>query len=128
MTYLWLATAVLLVHLAFILFVVLGGLLAWRWPKVAWLHVPAVLWGAYSEFAGAVCPLTPWENALRRLAGESGYPGGFIEHYLTAAIYPEGLTREVQFALGAGVLLVNAIAYGTLAYWRLGVLLRRRKG
>lgn len=123
MTYLWLATAVLLVHLAFILFVVLGGLLAWRWPKLAWLHVPAVLWGAYTEFAGVICPLTPWENALRRLGGESGYAGGFIEYYLIAAIYPDGLTREVQFALGTGVLLINAIAY-----WRLAVLLRRRKG
>lgn len=123
MIYLWLATVVLLVHLAFILFVVFGGLLAWRWPKLAWLHIPAVLWGSHAEFSGAVCPLTPWENALRRLGGESGYPGGFIEHYLTAVIYPEGLTHEMQFILGSCVVLVNA-----LAYWRLRVLLRRREG
>ena len=110
------ADAVLVVHLGFVLFVVLGGLLALRWPRVAWVHVPVALYGAAIEFIGFICPLTPLEVRLRRLGGEAGYDGGFIEHYITAALYPSGLTREIQVALGAGVLLLNAIVYGLL--WR----------
>lgn len=121
MIYHWLANGVLLLHLGFILFVVLGGLLVARRPRLVWLHIPAALWGMYTEFFAVVCPLTPLENALRHLAGEAGYPGGFIEHYLLAAIYPQGLTRELQFMLGAGALLVNLAIYGRLA------LLQRRK-
>lgn len=121
MIYGWLADAVLLAHLGFIVFVVLGGLLAGRRPWLAWLHVPAALWGMATEFFGMVCPLTPLENRLRRLAGEAGYPGGFIEHYLTAAIYPQELTREHQFWLGAFALLVNLAVY-----WRLAIIYRRR--
>lgn len=109
-----LADAVLLLHGLFVLFVVLGGLLVLKWPRLAWLHLPAAAWGALIEFAGMVCPLTYLENWLRRRGGEPGYEGGFIEQYLTPAIYPEGLTREVQFALGALVLAINA-----WVYWRL---------
>lgn len=112
--YRWLADAVLAVHAAFVAFVVLGGLAVLRWPKLAWVHVPAAAWGALIEFSGWICPLTPLENAWRMRAGEVGYTGGFIEHYLWPALYPAGLTRATQLALGAGVLLVNLTAYGLL--------------
>jgi hypothetical protein len=112
-----LADAVLLVHLIFIAFVVLGGLLVLRWPSVAWLHLPAVAWGAWIELSGGICPLTPLEVELRARAGEGTYSGGFIERYLTAAIYPEGLERRHQIALAAFVLVLNAAVYGWLA-WR----------
>lgn len=103
------------------LFVVLGGLLLWRWPRLAWLHAPAFLWGAALELGGWICPLTPLENRLRMLGGEAGYEGGFIEHYLVALLYPEALTRELRHALGAFVLAVNGVVYGLLvARWRRG--------
>ena len=111
MIYRILADLVFLAHLAFVVFVVLGGIAVWRRPKLAWLHVPAFAWGALIEFAGWICPLTPWEQALRRLAGEKGYSGGFVEHYVFPLLYPEGLTREVQITLGVLVLVVNAAAY-----------------
>lgn len=117
-----LADAVLLLHGLFILFAVFGGLLVWRWPRLAWLHLPAAAWAGWVVSAGWICPLTPLENALRRSAGEAGYSGGFVEHYLLALIYPEGLTRPAQIALGLGVLLFNAALYA-----RLLVLRRRRK-
>lgn len=107
----WLAGAVLVLHLLFIAFVVAGAALLWRWPRLAWLHVPAVLWGAYAELSGTICPLTPLENRLRALAGEAGYAQGFIEHYLLPLIYPAALTREVQLALGAAVVAVNVLLY-----------------
>jgi Protein of Unknown function (DUF2784) len=106
-----LANLVLVVHLAFVLFVVLGGLAALRRPRLAWVHLPVALYGATIEFVGFVCPLTPLELWLRRRGGEAGYEGGFIEHYVTAALYPAGLTRELQFALGTGVLALNAVVY-----------------
>jgi len=112
------ADVVLVVHLAFVLFVVLGGLLVLRWPRVAWVHVPVALYGAAIEFIGFICPLTPLEVWLRRRGGEARYSGGFFQHYITAALYPTGLTREVQLALGAAVLVLNGIVY---AVW-----LRRR--
>lgn len=115
----WLADAVLVVHLAFVLFVVLGGLLVLRWPKLAWIHVPVALYGATIEFVGFICPLTPLEKWLRERGGEAGYEGGFVEHYITAALYPTGLTREIQIALGLAVLAVNGVVYG--------VLIRRRR-
>jgi hypothetical protein len=105
---------VLVVHLGFVLFVVLGGLLVLRWPGLAWLHVPAAAWGALIEFTGGICPLTPLEQRLRRLGGEAGYSGEFIDHYVRTLLYPDGLTRATQFALGAGVLLVNVTIYGVL--------------
>lgn len=111
MSYRLLADLVLLFHAAFVVFVVSGGLLALRWPLVAWLHVPAALWGAGIELLGGICPLTPLENHLRRLAGEQGYDRGFVEHYVVGLLYPAGLTPGAQLVLGAIVLAVNALVY-----------------
>lgn len=108
------ADVVLVVHLLFVAFVVLGGLLALRWPRVSWVHVPVALYGAAIEFVGFTCPLTPLEVWLRRRGGESGYTGGFIEQYITAWLYPTGLTRELQIGLGIGVLVINAVVYTAL--------------
>jgi len=113
------ADALVLAHLAFIVFVVLGGLLvAWR-ARIAWLHLPAAAWGAWIEASGAICPLTPWENRLRRLAGESGYPGGFVEHYLIPVVYPAGLTPALQARLALAVVAVNLIVYAAVIAIRL---------
>jgi len=100
------------VHFAFILFVALGGFLVLRRPRLIWLHLPAVAWGALSAFSGFICPLTPLETTLRTFGGEIGYEGSFIAHYIGAVIYPSGLTRGTQIALGFGVLLLNAAIYG----------------
>jgi hypothetical protein len=113
-----LAEVVLLAHAAFVVFVVLGGLLVLRWPRLAWVHLPVVAWGAGIEFAGGICPLTPLENHLRALAHEQGYAGGFVEHYVFGLLYPEGLTREVQIVLGLGVLALNGAVYAWLWYRR----------
>lgn len=110
------ADAVVLAHLAFIVFVLVGGFLAWRWRWLPWLHLPAAFWGTLIEFTGWVCPLTPWEVALRRQAGELGYQEGFIEHYLVPIIYPGDLTRSFQVVLGLLVLAANAAAY--YGYWK----------
>ena len=118
MTFRILADSVLALHFAFIVFALLGGLLVWRWPRIAWLHLPAAVWAAGIAFFGGICPLTPLENRLRAAGGEAGYEGGFIEHYLGALIYPGWLTREIQLGLGAIVLAVNIACY-----WR---ILRRR--
>jgi hypothetical protein len=109
-----LADAVAAFHFVFVLFVALGGLLVARWRRLAWAHLPAAAWGALIEFAGWICPLTPLENELRRQAGEAAYGGGFIERYLLPVLYPQGLTRGVQLALGLGVLLLNGAIYGWL--------------
>jgi hypothetical protein len=101
-------------HFLFIVFVVAGGFLTWRWRRAAWVHLPVALWGALIEFAGWICPLTPLENQLRRAAGEAGYAGGFIEHYLIPVVYPGDLTRDLQIALGIAVVAVNVVAYGRL--------------
>jgi hypothetical protein len=114
------ADLVLIVHLAFILFVMLGGLLVLHRPRLMWLHLPAVVWGVLSEFLGVLCPLTPLETMLRELGGGTGYEGDFIEHYITAVIYPSGLTRGTQIALGFGALLLNMAIYGY------GLLRKRR--
>jgi hypothetical protein len=114
--YALLADLLLLAHGAFVLFVIAGGLLVLRWPRVAWAHLPAALWGAGIEFTGRICPLTPIENAWRHAAGEAAYQGGFIEHYVTAVLYPGGLTRAAQVVLGVIVLAVNGWVYWTV--WR----------
>lgn len=114
MAYKLLADFVFLVHFLFVLFVVLGGMLVWRMPKLAWLHLPAVAWGALIEFGGWICPLTPWEQSLRLLAGEQGYTGGFVEYYLLPILYPDGLTRNIQILLGVIVLLINGVAYALI--------------
>lgn len=116
MVYRALADAVLVLHLAFILFVVLGGLLVLRRRWLVWLHLPVVAWGILIEFAGWICPLTPLENWLRTQGGDRGFSGGFINHYLVSLIYPEGLTRELQWLLGALVLAINAGIY--FRVWR----------
>ena len=111
-----LADLVLVAHFGFVLFVVLGGLLLLRWPKLAWLHIPAAAWGVAIEYAGWICPLTPLENDFRRRAGESGYGGDFVARYLLPVLYPEGLTRDAQIVLGSAALLLNAAIY--LLVWR----------
>jgi hypothetical protein len=107
-----LADLILALHFVFVLFVVLGGLLVLRWPRAAWLHVPAAIWGVLIEYTGWICPLTPLENSLRTRGGEAGYSGGFIEHYIQPLLYPAGLTRSTQVVLGSVVLLLNLTAYG----------------
>jgi hypothetical protein len=113
------ADAVLLLHLGFILFALLGAALALRWRWMPVVHLPAAAWGFFVELTGRVCPLTDWENRFRLLAGQAGYAESFIEHYLLAVIYPAGLTREIQFVLAGIVVIVNVALYGWL-------LLRRR--
>lgn len=106
-----LADVVVGLHFLFVLFVVLGGLLVLRWPRLAYVHIPAAVWGAAIEFAGWICPLTPLEQWLRRQAGEAAYSGGFIEHYILPVLYPSALTRDIQLVLGFGVLAVNLAIY-----------------
>ncbi len=105
------ADLLLILHLAFIVFVVVGGWFVWRWPRLAWIHAPVALWGAAIEFGGFLCPLTPLEQRWRALAGQAGYTGGFIEHYLMPVIYPGALTRELQLWLGGVVVALNIAAY-----------------
>ena len=112
MIYRALADLVLVVHLAFVLFVVMGGLLVLRWPWIAFIHIPAAIWGVFIEYTGGICPLTPLENSLRRTGGQAGYSGGFIDHYIQPMLYPAGLTRGTQLVLGSLALLVNLVAYG----------------
>ncbi len=112
------ATAVVLLHMAFVAFVVLGGLLALRWPRLAWVHVPAALWGAVIALAGWICPLTPFENWLRVQGDELPYTTGFLEHYLLPILYPVAMTRNLQIATGVFVVGLNG-----LVYWRVS---RRR--
>ncbi|UDM50573.1 DUF2784 domain-containing protein [Cupriavidus sp. MP-37] len=112
----WLADLVVIAHALFIVFVVAGGLLVLRWPRAAWVHLPAAVWGVLIEWAGWICPLTPLENTLRRAAGQAGYSGGFVERYLLPLIYPAGLTPAVQLWLGMVVLVVNVAIYAL--WWR----------
>lgn len=114
------ADVVVALHFAFVVFVVLGGLLVLRWPRLAWLHVPAVVWGALIEFTGWICPLTPLENRLRRAAGEAAYEGDFIARYILPVLYPNGLTRRDQLMLGGLAIAINVAIY-TLA------IVRRRR-
>jgi hypothetical protein len=116
MTHRLLADATVAFHFLFIAFVVLGGLAVMRMPRVAWLHLPAVAWVVWLELTGAICPLTPLENALREQAGQAGYEGGFIDHYLMPVIYPAGLTPQMQTMLGIAVLVLNATVYAIA--WR----------
>ncbi len=114
-----LANVVVVAHLLFIVFVVCGGVFVWRWRRLAWLHLPTAVWGALIEFRGWICPLTPLENKLRIAAGEAGYTGGFIEHYILPVVYPADLTRGLQIALGVGVVVLNVSVYvAALLLWR----------
>ncbi|MEO6972401.1 MAG: DUF2784 domain-containing protein [Rhodoferax sp.] len=111
------ADGTLLFHLAFILFAVFGGALAAlrRWAPL--VHLPAVAWAVFVELTGRICPLTYLENYLRIRAGQSGYAQGFVEHYLVGVIYPSGLTRDIQFMLAVGVVVINLAIYGWIARW-----------
>jgi len=114
-----LAALVVAFHFAFLLFVMFGGLLALKWPRIVWLHIPCFLWGSWIEVSGGICPLTPLENSLRRAAGEAEYAGSFIEHYIMVVMYPAGLTRAVQLFLAVGLVLLNLMIYG--------MVIRRRR-
>lgn len=114
MIYRVLADLVLLLHLGFILFVAAGALLVLRWPRCVWLHLPAAVWGIYTALTGTICPLTPLENHLRRLGGQAGYQGGFIDHYVSRLVYPPGITAGQLALLGGAALAVNLLAYATL--------------
>ena len=109
-----LADAVLVFHGLFIVWAALGALAVLRWPKLVWVHLPALAWAVWIETSGRICPLTPLENSLRRAAGEAGYSGGFIEHYLGRIIYAAGLTREAQWAVAGVLLAVNVVMYGVI--------------
>jgi Protein of Unknown function (DUF2784) len=124
-----LADLVVLVHFAFVLFVVFGGLLALRWPRMMYLHLPAAVWGTFIELAGGICPLTPLENSLRRSAGLAGYEGGFVEHYILPVLYPAGLTRGIQLTLGMLVIAINLAIYAWILARRhtQGVIARGRR-
>lgn len=111
-----LSDAIVLAHLAFIAFVLVGGIFVLARPRVAWLHLPAVAWAAYAELSATICPLTPLENALRHRAGDVGYAGGFVDHYVIPVIYPAGLTPRVQWVLGAVVIAINLAVYAIA--WR----------
>ena len=105
------ADGLVLFHLLFILFVLFGGLLVLKWRHLAWWHLPAAAWGVAVEVFHLTCPLTQWENLMRNAAGQVGYGGGFIEHYVWPVIYPAGLTPSIQLGLGGVVLLINMLVY-----------------
>ncbi|HEY8245494.1 MAG TPA: DUF2784 domain-containing protein [Casimicrobiaceae bacterium] len=105
------ADAVVALHLAFVVFAALGGMLAWRRLAYAWFHLPALAWAAFVEFSGSICPLTPLENRLRVRAGEAGYSGSFVEHYLMPVLYPAGLTPDAQKWIGAALVALNLAIY-----------------
>jgi hypothetical protein len=110
------ADLVVVVHFAFILFGMFGGLLALRWRWMPWIHLPALAWAAWIELTGRICPLTPLENRLRQAAGEAGYGGDFIDRYVAGLVYPEGLTREIQLLLAVVLMAINAGVYAIV--WR----------
>ena len=112
-----LADLVLIVHLAFVVFVLCGGLLVLKWRWIVWLHLPAVTWGAFVEFSGWICPLTPLENWLRAQGGEISYRSDFMAQYLLPVLYPGDLTRDLQFLLGTGVIVLNTAVYWWI--WRM---------
>jgi uncharacterized protein DUF2784 len=116
MLYRGLADVLVLFHVLFVFFVTLGGLLVLRWPRAAWIHIPAAVWGAAIELVHGICPLTPLENHLRRLGGEAGYSGGFVEHYVLPSLYPAKLGQDVQAGLGIFVVLLNVAVYTIV--WR----------
>jgi hypothetical protein len=116
MLYQTLATAVAIIHFAFIVFVIAGGFLVLRWPVLKWIHLPAAIWGALIEIGGWICPLTILENVLLRRAGAAGYDGGFIAHHIFRVIYPNGLTRGMEFAIAAFVIAINVAVYRKVFY------------
>ena len=121
-----LADLVLIVHLAFVVFVLWGGLLVLKWRWIAWLHLPAAVWGAVVEFTGWICPLTPLENRLREQGGEASYRSDFIAEHLLPLLYPEDLTRDLQLLLGTGVVVLNAAVYWGLWQMQMRRVSRKR--
>ncbi len=121
-----LADFVVIVHLAFVVFVILGGLLVIRWRRLMWLHVPAAIWGAAIEFSGAICPLTPLENWLRVAGGGARYSGDFVERYVVQIVYPPDLTRTIQVVLGCAVVAINLCAYGFIVARKLETMRQPR--
>ena len=113
-----LAGLVVLIHLAFVAFAASGALLAFRWPWLPWVHLPAAAWAAYIELSGGICPLTPLEHHLRASAGLDYYSGDFVARYLFPVLYPDGLTREAQIVIGTAVVAVNLVLYAWLWRWR----------
>ena len=109
-----LADAVLVFHGLFIVWAALGALTVWRWPRLAFAHLPALAWAVWIETSGGICPLTPLENSLRRAAGQTGYSGGFIDHYVGGLIYPDGLTRQTQWLVAGVLLAINVVIYGLI--------------
>ena len=105
------AIVIAALHLAFIAFVIFGGFLVLRWPRLLWVHLPAAVWGVLIEWFSWYCPLTKWENHFLQQAGRAGYSGGFVAHYIMPVIYPAGLTRGLEIAIGAFVLVLNAGIY-----------------
>lgn len=125
MAYALAAVLVPAIHLAFVLFVVFGAVLVLRWPRLAWLHLPAAAWGVFIELTGRGCPLTLLENLLRLRAGLEGYAEGFLEHYILWLLYPQGLTRTLQFVLAAIVLAINGALYAWI--WRRRRMSKKRR-
>ena len=127
MYYRLLAELVIVIHFAFVVFVVLGGFLIFRWRKVLWLHVPALLWSAWIELSGGICPLTPLENWFWIKGGQASYPDDFVGNYILPLIYPEGLTRAIQIVLAAIVIFINLLVYGyVLVFVKKGRLINRK--
>ena len=116
--YLLLADLIVVLHLGFIVFAALGALLAFKWPRLIWLHLPAMIWAAITEFMGLICPLTPLENWLRLQAGTDPYQSSFIAHYLLPLIYPPGLTPSIQWLLGGILVTINVLIYAWLLRYR----------
>jgi len=114
------ADALVVVHFAFTAFVIFGGFLTWRWPRLALAHLPALAWGCWIEVSHSICPLTPLENHWRHLAGEAGYRGGFLAHYLVRVLYPPALTWHIQQELAVLLITINVVAYA-------GLIRRRRR-
>lgn len=114
MDYIVAANVIVVIHFAFVCFVVVGGLFVFMWRRIAYFHIPCVIWAALIEFQGWLCPLTPLEQQLREAGGQSGYEESFIEHYIVSLLYPEYLDRDIQIVLGSLVVVINLAVYGWL--------------
>jgi hypothetical protein len=116
MPYKLLADLTAITHLAFVIFIILGGLFAFKWKRMAWVHIPAAVWGAMIEFYGWICPLTYMENYFREEAGIDTMSHGFVAHYIMPVLYPAELTKDLQIKLGIFVIVINLIIYSLVAY------------